>query len=50
MRGEVLRRAVARKSVSLTDVVSDKHPVADVFAELVGEGFLKKEGQAYRLR
>ena len=49
LRGKILRQAAAGETVSMRDVTSPRHPVSEIFAELVREGFLRREGEEFRL-
>ena len=49
LRGKILRQAAAGETVSMRDVTSPRHPVSEIFAELVREGVLRREGEEFRL-
>lgn len=49
VRGAILRRAATQHSVSVEDISSKKYSVSEIFAELVKEGFLKKNGHSFTL-
>ncbi len=49
VRGAILRKASALPYLSPEDVLSTEHPVADIFSELVSEGFLRKQGSRFTL-
>ena len=47
VRGEILRKATERRTVSPREIAADGHSVQDIFAELVSEGFLKRKGRRF---
>lgn len=49
VRGVILRRAAEQKTISVDEVMSKAHSVSDIFAELVAEGFLRKQGARFTL-
>ena len=51
VRGAILKRAAEKRKVTVDDFKQyvSAHPVADIMSELTEEGFLKKEGKAFRL-
>ncbi|MDO8593976.1 MAG: A/G-specific adenine glycosylase [bacterium] len=49
LRGAILKKAALQSSVFVRDITSKNYSVADIFAELVTEGFLKKKGNAFIL-
>ena len=52
VRGAILKRASEKRKVTVDDFKQyvSAHPVADIMFELTEEGFLKKEGKAYKLQ